>query len=445
VFWRNPLTDFSSARTGFASGKSSPREFLDRCLATIDRREKDVRAFVTLDAKAARQAADEATARYRAGQPRSALDGCPVGIKDMINTKDLPTEMNSPLYKGWHAPVDAACVQALKAAGAIVLGKTVTTEFACGHTNNARNPHDPARTPGGSSSGSGAAVGSGMVPVALGTQTRGSLLRPAAFCGGYALKPSLHVIHTGGVHPLSPTFDHVGIIAASLSDAWHTTWICSSMPGGASAHRPLAPTPEMPAAHKPRAVAWLPFKEFEKSGAGPQAGANTLLERLARDGVKVYRRENDPGLARLEDDIAAMIDGESLELLGYEMAWPFLSYPRDKLDARIHDLLDTGAKVDEPRYHRLLANRAALRARVEGWADTIDVFLSLGSTGPAPVGHATTGSRHYQVPWTYLGLPSMSLPLLAEGTLPAGFQVMGFANRDPQMVAAAAWIETLAR
>ncbi|MBM3503567.1 MAG: amidase [Alphaproteobacteria bacterium] len=443
VFWRNSLTDFSSARPAFLQGKSTPRAYLDRCIEAIDRREKDVRAFVTLDLPAARKAADEATARYRAGKPRSMLDGCPVGIKDMINTKDLPTQMNSPLYKGWQAPVDAACVQALRSAGAIILGKTVTTEFACGHTNAARNPHDPARTPGGSSSGSGASVGGGMIPVALGTQTRGSLLRPAAYCGAYALKPTLHVIHTGGVHPLSPTFDHVGIIAASLADAWHTTQVCSSVPGGYSGHRPLPL--EVPAARKPKAVGWLAFKEFDKAGRGTQAGANAILEGLARAGVTIVRRENSPAFAELEDDIAAMIDGESLELLGYEMAWPFLSYPRAQLDARIHDLIDTGAKVDEARYHLLLANRNALRARVAGWADTIDVFLSLGSTGPAPVGHATTGSRHYQVPWTFLGLPSMSLPLLAEGSLPAGFQVMGFANRDPEMVAAAAWVETLAR
>src|SRR5688572_8935509 len=168
------LCSFARAVDDFQSGVQTPRVFLERCLETIALREPTVQAFVTLNIDASRAAADLATERYRAGRPLSSVDGCPVGIKDIMDTRDMPTQMGSEIYAGWQPRFDAACVHALRQGGAIIVGKTVTTEFACGRSGVTVNPHDSARTPGGSSSGSAAAVGAGMLPVALGTQTQGS-------------------------------------------------------------------------------------------------------------------------------------------------------------------------------------------------------------------------------------------------------------------------------
>ncbi|HUF79876.1 MAG TPA: amidase, partial [Burkholderiales bacterium] len=220
-FWRNPnIVSFSDALPGFISGKRTPREFLERCLQVMDAREKTVKAFVTLDAAGARKAADAATRRYRAGKPMSSLDGMPVAIKDIIATADLPTQMNCPAFKGWQSGQDAACVEALRKGGAVIIGKTVTTEFAIGYSGPTTNPFDPQRTPGGSSSGSAAAVGAGMVPAGLGTQTQASTLRPASYCGAVGFKPTIGALHTGGIHPLSATCDHLGVLAGTLEDAW---------------------------------------------------------------------------------------------------------------------------------------------------------------------------------------------------------------------------------
>src|SRR3954470_11273092 len=214
------MNSFAHAVPDFLSGKSTPRELLERCLERVASREGEVKAFVVLNIEAARVAADAATARYRAGKPLSSVDGCPIGIKDIMDTRDLPTQMGSPAFKGWQPAYDAACVHALREGGAVIVGKTVTTAFACGATNVTRNPHDPERTPGGSSSGSGAAVGGGMLPVALGTQTQGSVLRPAAYCGAFGFKPTHGVLPMQGVHPITLTHDHLGVIGATLDDIW---------------------------------------------------------------------------------------------------------------------------------------------------------------------------------------------------------------------------------
>ena len=214
-----PLMPFNSALAAFQEGTSSPRAFLETCLEAIEAREADIRAFVTLNVEAAREAADRASSRYRAGTPLSPIDGMPVGIKDVIETRDMPTGMGSPLFEGWQSAGDAACITALRETGAVVLGKTVTCEFAAIHPGETRNPHDGARTPGGSSSGSAAAVGGGLVPAALGTQALGSIIRPASYCGAYGFKPTLGAINRLGVH------DHVsqscvGTLGASLADCW---------------------------------------------------------------------------------------------------------------------------------------------------------------------------------------------------------------------------------
>ncbi len=431
---------FIAARDAFAGGQASPRDMLERSIAEIEARDGEINAFVTTDFDAARAEADAATQRYKDGQPRSLLDGCPIAVKDMINTAGLPTQMGSPLYKDWQAPSDAACVHALRAAGAIVVGKTVTTEFAAGHTNETRNAFDPARTPGGSSSGSGAAVGAGMVPLALGTQTRGSVIRPAAYNGAVGFKPALDAIHMGGVHPLSPTLDHVGIIGAALEDVWAAAHIMSALPGGITAHRAMRGTTELAPAKRPRRLALLTFDEWDKAGAATRAAVKNVFDALRAGGCEIVVPGEDAPLAQLQDKLLPMIDGDSFDLFAYEMQWPFAAYPADKLNPRIVDLLKRGQGVTEKQYHAQLAHRDALRALTSDFAHRFDAFVSLACTGPAPLGHEDTGSRHYQVAWSYLGFPCFTLPVMAVDGLPVGLQVMGYEHAAPQLAAVCRWI-----
>jgi Asp-tRNA(Asn)/Glu-tRNA(Gln) amidotransferase A subunit family amidase len=433
-------TGFIAAREKFASGADSPRDMLERGIAVIEERDKDVHAFVTTDFAAARAAADAATQRYKDGNPRSLLDGCPLAVKDMIWTADLPTQMGSPLYAGWQAPADAACVHALRRAGAVVVGKTVTTEFAAGHTNETRNPFDLARTPGGSSSGSGAAVGAGMVPLALGTQTRGSVIRPAAFAGAVGFKPSLDSIHTGGLHPLSPTLDHVGIIGAALDDVWAAAHLMAAVPGGVTGHYALRGTPDLPPATKSRRLALLPMAEWDQAGAESRTAMKEALDALRAQGCEIVVPNEDRPLAALQEKLLAIIDGDSFDIFAYEMQWPFAAYDQNRLNPRLKDLLARGGTVDEKRYHALLAHRDALRALTADFAHRFDAFVSLATTGPAPLGHDDTGSRHYQVVPSYLGFPCFTLPLMAVDGLPVGLQVMGYEHDAPRLAGLCRWI-----
>src|SRR5258707_11342283 len=182
----------------FANGTETPRTYLEQCLAALDEWEPKVGAFVFLNVDVARALADQSTGRWRAGKPLSAIDGMPIGIKDIMETIDMPTGQGSPLFEGWQTGRDAAAVAALREAGAIVVGKTVTTEFAAAEPRGTRNPWDPSRTPGGSSSGSAAAVASGMLAAALGTQGIGSIIPPGSHCGGAGLKPGVRGLHPAG-------------------------------------------------------------------------------------------------------------------------------------------------------------------------------------------------------------------------------------------------------
>ena len=190
---------FTQAREAFADGRDTPRALLERCLERIAARDGEVKAFVHLNTDGARSAADAATKRYRAGQAQSLIDGMPVAIKDVLETADMPTGFGSPIYEGWRGGRDSPCALALRQAGAVLVGKVVTTEFAATEPGPTRNPHDLKRTPGGSSSGSAAAVADGMVPVAIGTQVIGSVLRPASFCGVYRFKPTLGALNRYGM------------------------------------------------------------------------------------------------------------------------------------------------------------------------------------------------------------------------------------------------------
>lgn len=443
--WRNPYAiSFAQAVRRFSSGRDTPRDFLERCIASIDKKEGQVQAFVTLNLEAARRAADASGARYKAGHPLSMVDGCPVGIKDIMATGDMPTQMNSPVFKGWNSGQDAACVYALRRGGAIILGKTVTTEFAIGNSGPTTNPFDPARTPGGSSSGTAAGVGAGMMPVGLGTQTQGSTLRPASYCGAVGFKPTLGALNMAGVHPLSATNDHLGVIGATLEDVWRVASQISlgvGSPGfgfldGAGAHPP-APA-------KPRRLIRLCTRGWDETDAATRAAFDDALQSLQAADVRVAGKTDDPRIAAFEAAMERDIDS-ALEIVAYEMQWPFQDYVArhgDAIGERIRGLMARASRMTPADYLAMLEKRRAIRAHAMTLAHDLgaDAFVTLAASGPAPLGLAHSGSRSFIVPGSWLGFPAFSLPLMAVDGLPLGLQLLGLDRQDGRLCAHAHWV-----
>lgn len=414
------------------AGTTSPREFLEQCLDTIERREGEVGAFVVLDADAARRAADAATQRWRAGQPRSDLDGMPIGIKDTIETVDFPTGQGSPLWQGFASKRDAATVAALRAAGAIVLGKTTTTEFAATHSfARTRNPHDLSRTPGGSSSGSGASVGAGMLPAALGTQVVGSVLRPASFCGAVGYKPSVGGFNRGG------SYDYLsqsctGIIAASLADTWAVTRAIASRVGGDPGYAGVTGTADLGAAPAPRRLAVLETCGWADVTPGARAAFEEARSRLAGAGVEVRSRADDPELEALEQALSdAMVNTRGIN--NWETIWPLNTYAEidaSKLSESARERLATASAMSQEEYAALVAKRQAAREVLARTLQGYDAAVTLGATGVAPLGLGSTGNAAMNVSASYLGAPALTLPVLTDEGLPLGLQLMGRFGMD---------------
>jgi Asp-tRNA(Asn)/Glu-tRNA(Gln) amidotransferase A subunit family amidase len=443
--WTNPkLVSFSLKRQAFISGQSSPRALLEECAQNIAAFEPSVQAFVSIDLEAARRAADASTARYRAGQQLSLMDGCPVGVKDIIATCDFPTQMGSPAYKGYQTPHDAACVYALRSAGAIIVGKTVTTEFAIGSSRQTTNPFDVTRTPGGSSSGSAAAVGAGMLPVALATQTQASTLRPASYCGAYAFKPTYGALRMEGVHIMSPTSDHVGVMGASINDVWEAASRIALLAGGSGyplmqrAGEPVLPT-------KPVNLIRLFTRGWSEMDSLSQQTFDEMVSQLSQKGVCILDRYTHKAIEKLEDILESCLD-RALEIVVYEMQWPFQDYIDrygDKIGPRIHRLVEQARSMSRTDYADLLWMRRDLQQRLSIVAQELGAngFLLPASSGPAPVGLEYTGSRTFPSFANLVGFPALTLPKLSAGGLPFGIQLFHLEGRDADLCSHAQWVD----
>src|SRR5262247_768407 len=355
---------YLSATARFAEGADTPREFLERCLADLVALEPRIGAFVNLGLERARAAADESAARWRAGRPLSPIDGMPVGIKDIIETIDMPTEQGSPLFVGWRTERDAAAVAALREAGAVVLGKTVTTEFAATFARGTRNPWDLERTPGGSSSGSAAAVAAGMVPAALGTQVIGSIVRPSSFCGCIGYKPSVGGINRGG------SFDEfsqscTGVLAASLAETWTVAREISARAGGDPGFPGVSGPVELPPARTPRRIAFLETAGWPRATEEAKGALRRARRTLAAAGIEIADRTSDPAIEAVE---AAIGNAWSLamEINAWEGRWPLNTYARDMdrsaLSRSAQDRLVKAESMSQPQYQTLLVERQRVRA-----------------------------------------------------------------------------------
>ena len=435
------MPSFSAARTQFAAGGDDPRQFLERCIAAIEAREAEVHAFVVTDFDGARQAADDATARYRAGAPLSAVDGMPVGLKDTIETADLPTQMGSPFFAGHRSYRDAACVDALRRGGAVIVGKTTATEFAYGRQAGTRNPFDLTRTPGTSSSGSAASVAAGMLPAALGTQLKSSVLRPCSYCGTYGYKPSWGALSMAGIHPYSPSGDHLGTHAGSLADAWVLARFISQYAGPDPGQPGLEGPDELPGPARPARLLRLYTPGWERSIEPSKAAFEAVLAHLRTAGVAIVEPGSDPALQAVEDDTfgaEACIDA----IADFEVRWLLRGY-RDRgadLGDRVRASLERGDAMTRDDYQAALDWKQRFRDHVAAVAGAVDGFIMPSSCGPASVGLDNFGDPVFGTPATCSGAPSVGLPVMTVNGLPQGITLMGFRGADAALLAQARWV-----
>ena len=436
------LPDFVAERKAFLTGKRSPVELLESCLQNIDSSEASVQAFAHLDLEGARIAAENSARRYRAGNSLSPVDGMPIAVKDIIDTFDMPTQMNSAYFEGHRPRSDAACVRAMREGGAVILGKSVTTEFAIGRSGKTVNPHNPGHTPGGSSSGAAAGTASGMFAASFGTQTQGSIIRPASFNGVVGFKPTLGALSTDGVHPLSGSHDHLGVLGQSVDTVWvMSRWVGEMAPGqdsnglGGRVDCDLHPA-------APARLAVARTSGFEDLDADSLAAFEQKLDDMRAQGVAIVEPGDDLYLADLIRRLDRVVD-ISIRMVAFDMRWPYRSYldaAPELLGPRLHDLVRLGHEVTLDEYRLIKSEREDLRARVMQISRDYDGFVLPAASGPAPAGFEFTGSRTFLLYWSFLGFPAFSLPLMSVRGMPFGLQLAGFGQADHKLAQHAKWL-----
>lgn len=441
---------FHDAAGRFADGGDTPRAYLERCLETIVAREPVVQAFVALNEAGARGAADESAARWRAGRPLSPIDGMPIGIKDLLETRDMPTEMGCAAYRGNFPKRDNAAVWALRQAGAVILGKTVTAELGGSHPGPTTNPFDPSRTPGGSSSGSAAAVAAGMVPVAIGTQVGGSIIRPASYCGNVALKPSQGGLNRGERQATSQSTH--GPHANSIEDMWQVAIEIARRVGGDRGTAGLTGPDAPPLPVRPERLILMETAGWRGLDDGSRAAFETVMEALRTGGVTVLRRGDHPLIEAFE---AAIADANAVSggITSWENRWAqraLVDAHPDGVSARAKATLAAAEATTVADYQARIAERDAAQLRHRALASLADAVISLASPGPAPVwaGDAPgqkpvarpTGDFVFNAPSSMLFAPSVTVPLMAVGGLPVGVQVMAQRGEDARATAIARWL-----
>jgi Asp-tRNA(Asn)/Glu-tRNA(Gln) amidotransferase A subunit family amidase len=420
-------------------GKLTSEELVQACLERIRALEPKVQAWTFLDEEHALAQARALDERKRNGENLGALHGVPVGLKDIIDTADMPTENGTVLHQGRTPREDAAVVTMLRAAGAVILGKTVTTECAYFTPGKTRNPHNPEHTPGGSSSGSAAAVGAGMVPLALGSQTAGSVIRPAAFCGVYGFKPTHGLIPRSGILQLSRTLDHVGLFARSVEDlallleqlAGYDERDPDTRPRARIAFQKLAgeepPIEPM--------LAFVKTPHWERADADTKEAFAELQDSL---GDRVEEVELFPSATAAWDWHRTIMEAEMAANLE-----PLWLAGKEKLSDRLRSLIERGREVRAVDHQRALRRIApTVESLDELFMQRYDAILTPPALGTAPKGLGSTGDPVFCSLWTLLGMPAITLPLMqgANG-LPLGVQLVGRKNFDARLLRTARWLE----
>lgn len=434
------LPTATEAAARMASGDLTSLELVETCLARIAAREPDVKAFAYLDPDHARAQAIAADAARRQGRGVGPLHGVPVGVKDIIDTADMPTENGCKAHIGRRPSKDAFCVAQLRAAGAVIIGKTVTTELATLTPPPTRNPVNLAHTPGGSSSGSAAGVADGMFPLALATQTGGSVIRPASFCGIHALKPTRGLISRRGVTLQSHTLDTVGVYGRSVLD--------------------LALLADALSAHDPDDEVSYPRSRpnlFGMASAAPPVTPNFVFvkppewDEAAEPLAKEALAELVEMLGHHCDTIETPTFAGALDAQRIVQSAENTHHYGKLLDEQPHGLTDelkerlrAGMAIGSRAYLDALAKREAAYGIVEELCSNYSAILTLSATGPAPKGYASTGNPVFNGIWTFMGVPCVSLPLLEIDGLPLGVQLVGMRHDDGRLLRTARWLEEFA-
>lgn len=406
------------AKRRIEAGTLSPVELVEACIERIAVREPTIRAFAYFDPAAARKAAVAA----RPGP----LHGLPVGIKDILDTADMPTSHGSPIWEGYRPRADAAAVAWMRAAGGVAIGKTVTTEFATRKPGPTRNPHNPEHTPGGSSSGSAAGVAEGFFPFAFGSQTAGSVVRPAAFCGVVGYKPTFGLISRAGVKLMSDSLDTVGVLARSVADCALLAAAVSGRELGDPDRRPE----RAPAIGLCRTPVW--------EHAEPETAS--LLERvgetLARAGARIHERDLPVEFAALERAHPIVMNAESARALGFE-----LLTARQQISEQLLERLDFGLAQSETAIAEAYAVFARTQAAFPAVLEGLDILLTPSAPGVAPAGLGWTGDPVFNFIWTSLHVPCVTVPAGTGGHgLPLGIQIVARQGEDRAALAWAQWV-----
>jgi Asp-tRNA(Asn)/Glu-tRNA(Gln) amidotransferase A subunit family amidase len=406
-----------------AKREISSTELVKSCLDRINARESTVQAWAHLDEKLVMQAARAADAQ----EPKSPLHGIPFGVKDVIDSADLPTEYGSEIFKGHRPAKDAACIQRMKNAGAVLMGKTVSTEFATFRPGKTRNPHNPAHTPGGSSSGSAAAVGDSMIPLAFGNQTAGSHIRPGSFCGICAFKPTWGTVDLTGILPLEHSFDTLGYFARSFDDIANYYAIVRGAPP-ANAADGIGRAPRIGF-----------YRTLERKHAEPAsiAALEAAAKQLQSLGAIVEEVELAPRFAELIEVHPIILN------VGLTRSLKAV-YDKDaqRISERLRGMIEAGLSTPAVTYRKAVDQADACRRDINAAFGSYDVLLCPSAPGEAPQGLEATGNPVFQLAWTLLHVPCASVPgAVGPKGLPVGVQFVGRQYDDDKVLAIAKWYQ----
>ena len=405
---------------GIDSGDLTANAVAEGCLARIEERDVDVKAWEFLDPELVR-----AQARAIDGSSeKGPMAGVPVGVKDIIDTRDMPTGMGSPIYDGHRPLTDASCVARLRASGAIIMGKTVTCEFAGLEPRQTLNPHDPSRTPGGSSSGSAAAVADEMIPVAFGTQTGGSVVRPSSYCGVIGYKPSFDTFSLNGVFPAAESLDTLGLHARSMDDIELVT--------STLLNRPHTSAPDLP---KPPIVGLCRTSMWDQAQPETREAVEAAGKAMGEAGATVQDFE-------LPEEYNWLADGRGV-VNARERAIVMADHwtnNRDAISERLQVTVQSGLDASYDDYMDIVHLMETCRARMNQSFQGCDILLTPAADGEAPVGIQDTGQPRFQALWTMLHVPTITLPThKGPNGLPVGIQLVSTLHTDRMLMAASRW------
>jgi len=427
----------TDAARAIRDGSISSEELVEACLARTRDVDESVKAWAFLDPEHALRQARASDAQRSEGQPLGPLHGVPVGIKDIIDTGDMPTEDGTVLHAGRNPAEDATVVAMLRAVGAIIMGKTVTTELATYSPGKTRNPHDPGHTPGGSSSGSAAAVAAGMVPLALGTQTNGSVIRPAAYCGVFGFKPTHGLIPRHGVLKLSRALDHMGVFARTIEDV---ALVTEQLVGCDKRDPDTQPRARIPftsvVAEEPPLPPSIGFVRTPMWDQATEEMHEAFAEVVEHLGDRVVEVTLPDSALRVLEWHRTVMEAEMAANLAAEY-----ERGRDRLSESLRGQLERGRGYSALDYQAALARIPQVGEGLQELFDRYDALLTPSAASTAPKGLEFTGDPAFCTIWTFCGMPALNLPLMwGAGGLPLGMQLVGPRYADARLLRTARWL-----